>query len=164
MPASSTPTASARRTRRAAARSPARPSATTEVRTGNLPRIVVTEIPYQVNKATLLEKIADLVEKKKIDAIRDLRDESSRDGMRIVIELKRGEDPAAVLAKLYQPTDLRSNFNVNFVALVDGAPRTIGLHGGAASTTSPTSARSSPAAPSTACARPASAPTSWRAC
>ena len=101
--------------------------ATTEMRTGNLPRIVVTEIPYQVNKASLLEKIADLVQKKKLDAVRDLRDESSRDGMRIVIELKRGEDPAAVLAKLYSQTDLRTNFNVNCVALVDGAPRTLGL-------------------------------------
>jgi DNA gyrase subunit A len=101
--------------------------ATTETRTGNLPRIVITEIPYQVNKATLLEKIADLVQKKKLDAIRDLRDESSRDGMRIVIELKRGEDPAAVLARLYSLTDLRTNFNVNCVALVDGAPRTLGL-------------------------------------
>ena len=101
--------------------------ATTEVRSGNLPRIVVTEIPYMVNKATLLERIADLVQKKKLDEIRDLRDESSRDGMRIVIELKRGEDPAAVLAKLYRSTDLRTNFNMNMVALVDGAPRTIGL-------------------------------------
>ena len=101
--------------------------ATTEVRTGNLPRIVVTEIPYQVNKATLLERIADLVDKKQLDAIRDLRDESSRDGMRIVIELKRGEDPAAVLAKLYSKTDLRTNFNINTVALVDNAPQTLGL-------------------------------------
>jgi DNA gyrase subunit A len=101
--------------------------ATTEVRTGNLPRIVVTEIPYQVNKATLLERIADLVQDKKLDAIRDLRDESSRDGMRIVIELKRGEDPAAVLERLYRSSDLRTNFNVNCVALVDGSPRTLGL-------------------------------------
>jgi DNA gyrase subunit A len=101
--------------------------ATTEMRTGNLPRIVVTEIPYQVNKASLLEKIADLVQSKKLDAIRDLRDESSRDGMRVVIELKRGEDPAAVLKRLYQLTDLRTNFNVNMVALVGNSPRTIGL-------------------------------------
>ncbi|MBW3576650.1 MAG: DNA topoisomerase 4 subunit A [Actinobacteria bacterium] len=101
--------------------------ATTEVRTGNLPRIVVTEIPYQVNKATLLGKIAGLVQDRRIDEIRDLRDESSRDGMRIVIELKRGEDPAPVLEKLYRSTDLRSNFNINCVALVDGAPRTLGL-------------------------------------
>jgi DNA gyrase subunit A len=101
--------------------------ATTETRSGNLPRIVVTEIPYQVNKASLLERIADLVARRKLEAIRDLRDESSRDGMRIVIELKRGEDPAAVLAALYDHTDLRTNFNVNLVALVDGAPRTLGL-------------------------------------
>ncbi len=101
--------------------------ATTETRTGNLPRIVITEIPYQVNKAALLERIADLVANRKLEAIRDLRDESSRDGMRIVVELKRGEDPAKVLAKLYKLTDLRTNFNVNLVALVDGAPRTLGL-------------------------------------
>ncbi|MFP5308580.1 MAG: DNA topoisomerase (ATP-hydrolyzing) subunit A [Actinomycetes bacterium] len=101
--------------------------ATTETRTGNLPRIVITEIPYMVNKSTLLERIADLVDKKKLEAVRDLRDESSRDGMRIVVELKRGEDPAAALRKLYASTDLRSNFNVNFVALVDGAPQTLGL-------------------------------------
>ncbi|MFA9432486.1 DNA topoisomerase (ATP-hydrolyzing) subunit A [Egicoccus sp. AB-alg2] len=101
--------------------------ATTETRSGNLPRIVITEIPYQVNKAALLQRIADLVSSRKLDAIRDLRDESSRDGMRIVIELKRGEDPAKVLEKLYRATDLRTNFNVNLVALVDGAPRTLGL-------------------------------------
>jgi DNA gyrase subunit A len=101
--------------------------ATTEMRSGNLPRIVITEIPYQVNKSALLERIADLVAKRKVEAIRDLRDESSRDGMRIVIELKRGEDPAAVLTKLYTLTDLRTNFNVNMVALVGGSPRTVGL-------------------------------------
>ncbi len=101
--------------------------ATTEVRSGNLPRIIITEIPYQVNKASLLEKIAKLVQDKKIPAVRDLRDESSRDGMRVVVELKRGEDPALVLEKLYAKTDLRTNFNANVVALVDGAPRTLGL-------------------------------------
>ena len=101
--------------------------ASTETRSGGLPRIIVTEIPYQVNKAALLEKTAELVKNKKLDEIRDLRDESSRDGMRIVIELKRGEDPARVLAKLYGLTDLRSNFNVNLVALTAGQPRTLGL-------------------------------------
>ncbi len=101
--------------------------ASTEVRTGNLPRIIVTEIPYQVNKSALLERIADLVAQRKLEAVRDLRDESSRDGMRIVIELKRGEDPASVLGALYRHTDLRTNLNVNLVALVDGAPRTLGL-------------------------------------
>jgi DNA gyrase subunit A len=101
--------------------------ATTEMRSGGMPRIIVTEIPYQVNKATLLERIAELVKAKRIDEIRDLRDESSRDGMRIVIELKRGEDPARVLAKLYKHSDLRTNFNVNLVALHNGQPRTLGL-------------------------------------
>jgi DNA gyrase subunit A len=101
--------------------------ATTETRSGNLPRIVVTEIPYQVNKASLLERIAGLVADRRLDDIRDLRDESSRDGMRIVIECKRGVDPAAVLTRLYQLTDLRTTINVNMVALVDGAPRTLGL-------------------------------------
>ena len=101
--------------------------ATTETRSGGMPRIIVTEIPYQVNKATLLERIADLVKSRRIDEIRDLRDESSRDGMRIVIELKRGEDPARVLGKLYKHSDLRTNFNVNIVALHNGQPRTLGL-------------------------------------
>ncbi len=101
--------------------------ATTETRSGNLPRIVVTEIPYQVNKASLLERIAGLVADRRLDDIRDLRDESSRDGMRIVIECKRGVDPAAVLKRLYQLTDLRTTINVNMVALVDGSPRTLGL-------------------------------------
>ncbi len=101
--------------------------ASTEMRSGNLPRIIVSEIPYQVNKTTLLLRIADLIQKSRINGIRDLRDESSRDGMRIVIELKRGEAPAATLEKLYKLTDLRTNFNVNCVALVDGAPKTLGL-------------------------------------
>jgi len=106
--------------------------ATTETRAGGLPRIVVTELPYQVNKAVLLERIAELVRARKLEAIRDLRDESSRDGMRVVVELKRGEDPAAVLDALYRLTDLRTNFNVNLVALVAGGdgqpqPRTLGL-------------------------------------
>jgi DNA gyrase subunit A len=107
--------------------------AATETRSGGLPRIVVTEIPYQVNKAAMLEKMAELVKAKKLDEIRDLRDESSRDGMRVVIELKRGEDPAKVLAELYKLTELRTNFNVNFVALVPDArgaapqPQTLGL-------------------------------------
>jgi DNA gyrase subunit A len=106
--------------------------AATETRSGGLPRIVITEIPYQVNKAALLSKIADLVKVKKLDGIRDLRDESSRDGMRVVVELKRGEDPGRTLQKLYALTDLRTNFNVNLVTLVpadDGGvqPRTLGL-------------------------------------
>jgi DNA gyrase subunit A len=101
--------------------------AATETRSGGLPRIVVTELPYQVNKAVLLERIAELVRTRKLDAIRDLRDETSLEGMRVVLELKRGEDPSAVLARLCELTDLRVNFNANIVALVDGQPRTIGL-------------------------------------
>ncbi|CAN5806387.1 DNA gyrase subunit A [soil metagenome] len=101
--------------------------AATETRSGGLPRIVITEIPYQVNKATMLAKIADLVKARKIGGIRDLRDESSRDGMRIVIELKRGEDPSATLDRLYDLTELRTNFNINFVALDGGRPQTLGL-------------------------------------
>lgn len=101
--------------------------AATETRSGGLPRIVVTEIPYQVNKAALISKIADLTKAKRLDGIRDLRDESSRDGMRIVIELKRGIDPATMLDRLYDLTDLRSNFSVNMVALKDGRPETLGL-------------------------------------
>jgi len=107
--------------------------AATETRSGGLPRIVVTELPYQVNKAMLLERIADLVRQRKVEAIRDLRDETNLEGMRVVIELKRGEDPAAVLGRLYALTDLRTNFNCNLVALVSPRPgdppqpRTIGL-------------------------------------
>ncbi len=106
--------------------------AATETRSGGLPRIVITEIPYQVNKAALLERIAELVKNKKLEAIRDLRDESSRDGMRVVIELKRGEDPAAILAQLQRQTELRSNVHVNMVALVGEGqaapqPRTLSL-------------------------------------
>jgi DNA gyrase subunit A len=100
--------------------------AATEERSG-MPRIVITEIPYQVNKAALLERIAGLVAEKRLEDVRDLRDESSRDGMRIVVECKRGADPAATLAALYRLTELRTTINVNMVALVDGAPRTLGL-------------------------------------
>lgn len=101
--------------------------ASTETRSGGLPRIVVTEIPYQVNKAALIAKIADLTKAKRLDGIRDLRDESSRDGMRIVIELKRGIDPTTMVERLYELTDLRCNFSVNMVALRDGRPETLGL-------------------------------------
>ncbi|WP_336249799.1 DNA topoisomerase (ATP-hydrolyzing) [Stomatohabitans albus] len=101
--------------------------AATETRSGGLPRIVITEIPYQVNKSALIAKIADLTKAKRLDGIRDLRDESSRDGMRIVIELKRGVDPMQMLDRLYDLTDLRSNFSVNMVALHEGRPKTLGL-------------------------------------
>ncbi|HHQ69799.1 MAG TPA: DNA gyrase subunit A [Halothiobacillaceae bacterium] len=89
--------------------------------------IVITEIPYQVNKARLIERIAELVRDKKISGITELRDESDKDGMRIVIELRRGELPEVVLNNLYQQTQLQTVFGINMVALIDGQPRTVGL-------------------------------------
>lgn len=89
--------------------------------------IIVTEIPYQVNKAVLIAKIADLVKDKKIDGIADLRDESDRKGMRIVIELKRDAKPQSVLNNLYKYTAMQSVFNVNMVALSEGVPHLMTL-------------------------------------
>ena len=90
-------------------------------------QIVVTELPYQVNKANLLEKIADMVRDKRIDGISDLRDESDRHGIRMVIELSRGATYASVRNQLYKHTALRSNFAVNMLALIDNQPRTLTL-------------------------------------
>lgn len=91
-------------------------------------RIIVNEIPYQVNKATLLEKIASLVQEKKIDGIKDLRDESSKEGVRIVIELKKDAYPKKVLNRLFHQTSLQDTFHVNMLALVDGIqPRVLNL-------------------------------------
>ena len=90
-------------------------------------RIVVTQLPYQVNKARLLEKIAELVKDKKLEGIRELRDESDKDGMRMVIELRRGEIADVVLNNLYQQTQLQTVFGINIVALVDGQPRLLNL-------------------------------------
>ncbi|MFP4207621.1 MAG: DNA gyrase subunit A [Wenzhouxiangella sp.] len=90
-------------------------------------RIVVTELPYQVNKARLLEKIAELVKAKKIEGISELRDESDKDGMRMVIELKRGEVPEVLLNNLYQQTQLQTVFGINMVALVDNQPRLLNI-------------------------------------
>ncbi len=86
-------------------------------------QVVVTELPFQVNKATLLEKIADLVQQKKIDGISDLRDESDRQGLRIVVELKRDAKPRTVLNQLYKHTTMQTAFGVNTLGLVDGQPR-----------------------------------------
>ncbi|MFH1145972.1 MAG: DNA gyrase subunit A [bacterium] len=83
-------------------------------------RIIVTEIPYQVNKSSLLEKIAELVQEKKLEGIRDLRDESNKDGVRVVIELKKDSYPKKVLNQLYKLTQLQESFHVNMLALVDG--------------------------------------------
>ena len=89
--------------------------------------IIVTELPYQVNKANLLEKIADLVKEKRLEGITELRDESDKDGMRMVIELRRGEVPEVVLNNLYQHTQMQSVFDINMVALMDGQPKLLNL-------------------------------------
>ncbi len=102
-----------------------RAKAHTEQIKGNRTQIVVTEIPYQVNKAMLLQKIAELVKERKLTDISDLRDESDRNGMRIVIELKREAVPKVVLNNLYKHTQMQQSFGVNLVALVDGVPKTL---------------------------------------
>ncbi len=89
--------------------------------------IVFTEIPYQVNKARLIEKIAELVKEKKIEGITELRDESDKDGMRIVVELRRGEVAEVLVNNLFAQTQLQNVFGINMVALVDGQPRTLDL-------------------------------------
>ncbi|MEM9300831.1 MAG: DNA gyrase subunit A [Pseudomonadota bacterium] len=89
--------------------------------------IIVTELPYQVNKARLIEKIAELVKEKKLEGITGLRDESDKDGMRMVIELRRGEVAEVVLNNLFQQTQLQSVFGINMVALIDGQPRLLNL-------------------------------------
>jgi DNA gyrase subunit A len=94
---------------------------------GDKQSIVVTEIPYQVNKARLLEKIAELVREKTIEGVSDLRDESDRDGMRIVIELRRGEVPEVVLNNLYKHTQLQTTFGIIMLAIVGGRPRVLPL-------------------------------------
>ncbi len=94
---------------------------------GDRQAIVVTEIPYQVNKAKLIERVAELVREKTIDGISDLRDESDRDGMRIVIELKRGEVPEVVLNNLYKHTQLQLSFGIIMLAIVGGRPKVMNL-------------------------------------
>jgi DNA gyrase subunit A len=90
-------------------------------------RIVITEIPYQVNKASLIEKIAELVQERKIEDISDIRDESDKDGMRIVIELRRDAQPEVVLNNLYKHTNLQTTFGVIMLALVNGVPKILNL-------------------------------------
>lgn len=94
---------------------------------GDRKRIVVTEIPYQVNKSVLIERIVDLVKNKLVEGISDLRDESSREGMRIVIELKKGVVPEVILNQLYKLTQLQTTFGANMLAIVDGEPKVLGL-------------------------------------
>nr|WP_295076696.1 DNA gyrase subunit A [uncultured Roseateles sp.] len=94
---------------------------------GNRQAIIVDEIPYQVNKKTLLERIAELVHEKKIEGISHIQDESDKSGMRVVIELKRGEVPEVVLNNLYKQTQLQDTFGMNMVALIDGQPKLCNL-------------------------------------
>ncbi|MGO3344079.1 MAG: DNA gyrase subunit A [Marinomonas sp.] len=94
---------------------------------GNRQSIVFTEIPYQLNKAKVIEKIAELVKDKKLEGISELRDESDKDGMRIVIELRRGENPDVVVNNIFTQTQLQSVFGINMVALVDGRPQLLNL-------------------------------------
>ncbi|WP_066095861.1 DNA gyrase subunit A [Xanthomonas massiliensis] len=104
-----------------------RARAEVEVHDNGREAIIVTEIPYQVNKARLIEKIAELVKERKIEGISELRDESDKDGMRIYIEVKRGESAEVVLNNLYQQTQMESVFGINMVALVDGRPQLLNL-------------------------------------
>jgi len=98
-----------------------------EIKRQDRKRLVFTEIPFQVNKANLISRIADLIKTKKIDGISEIRDESDRKGMRIVLEMKRGSHIPVVLNNLYKLTPLRSSFSVNMIALVNGTPRVINL-------------------------------------
>ena len=94
---------------------------------GDKEMIVITEIPYQINKAKLIERIAELVQEKKIEGITDLRDESDREGLRIVIELRRGEQPEVILNNLYKQTQMQTSFGVIMLAIVSGQPRVLNL-------------------------------------
>ena len=96
-------------------------------KSGTRQQIVITELPYQLNKARLIEKIAELVKERKIEGITELRDESDKDGMRVVIELRRGEVAEVVLNNLYAQTQLQTVFGINIVALVDGQPKVLNL-------------------------------------
>ncbi|MFA7665337.1 MAG: DNA gyrase subunit A [Burkholderiaceae bacterium] len=98
-----------------------------EIDRGHRSAIIVDELPYQVNKRVLLERMAELVNEKKLEGISDIRDESDKSGMRVVIELKRGELPEVVLNNLYKQTQLQDTFGINMVALVDGQPRLLNI-------------------------------------
>jgi DNA gyrase subunit A len=104
-----------------------RAKAAIEQRSKDRQDIVVTELPYQVNKARLIENIATLIQNKKVEGIADIRDESDRDGMRIVIEVKRDEEPQIILNKLYKHTQMQESFGMILLAIVGGQPRELGL-------------------------------------
>ena len=140
-----------------------RARATIETGKNDRQSIVVTEIPYQVNKANLIEKIADLVNEKKIEDISDIRDESDRDGMRIVIELKRDANAEVVLNNLYKHTQMQTTFGVIMLALVDGRPKVLTLQRDDPATSSSTGTRWSCGARSSSWTRRRSGRTSSRA-
>ena len=98
-----------------------------EVKKQDRQRLVFTEIPYQVNKATLIMKIAEMIKTKKLEGVSEVRDESDRKGMRVVLELRKGTSSSLILNNLYKQTQLRSSFSVNMIALVDGAPQILNL-------------------------------------
>ncbi len=104
-----------------------RAQARIEMMSNGKPRIVVTELPYQVNKARLVEKIAELVRDKAVEGITDLRDESDRNGMRVVIELRRDSNPDVILNQLYKHTQLQESFGIIMLALVEGKPQVLNL-------------------------------------
>ena len=162
---SSAAAASTRPTSPAAARIQVRAKAEIETtKKGDRQQIVVTEIPYQVNKAKLLERIADLVRDKTLEGISDIRDESDRDGMRVVIELKRGEIGEVVLNNLYKHTQLQQTFGIIMLAIVGWPAAGADAARSASSTSSSSAARSCGGASSSSCARPKRARTSSRAC
>ena len=123
--------------------------------------IIVTELPFQVNKARLIEKIAELVRDKRIEGISELRDESDKDGMRIVIELRRARSADVVLNNLYKQTSMQSVFGINMVALLDGQPKLLNLKQVLEAFLA-TVAKSSPGEPFSICAKRATAPTSLK--
>src|SRR6201996_5530335 len=124
--------------------------------------IIVHELPYQVNKARLIEKIAELVKEKKVEGISELRDESDKDGMRVVIEIRRDSMADVVLNNLFQQTQLQVTFGINMVALLDGQPKLMNLKD-ILEPSPATAVKWSRAAPSSNCARRVPAPISWKA-
>jgi DNA gyrase subunit A len=125
--------------------------------------IIITELPYQTNKAALIEKIAEMVNEQRLEGISDIRDESDRDGMRIVIELKRDAYPRVVLNNLYKQTPLQANFGANMLALVNREPQLLTLkHFWKCFSTS--ASKRSHDVPAITCAKPKSAITSCKDC
>ena len=133
----------ARRTRPGTARCRCRRVRASSIsKKGDRVAIIVTELPYQVNKARLVERIAELVQAKDIEGVSDLRDESDRDGMRVVVELKRDAVPQVVLNQLFKLTPMQTSFGITFLAIVDNQPRVLTLQRDARVTSSSTARKS----------------------